>query len=88
MRLLPAPGHVRLSDKPPITDAAGRLADFLPLDIEPALTCPHALFGPSVGLRVPGGGHFSFQGGPGPLLRHIERDAGTAFDAAGATRSF
>jgi surfactin synthase thioesterase subunit len=40
-----------------------------------------------LGLRVFDGGHFYFQDDPGPLLRQIERDATTALDAAGATRS-
>lgn len=40
-----------------------------------------------LGLRVFEGGHFYFQDDPGPLLRQIERDATTALDAAGATRS-
>ncbi|MFI6055116.1 thioesterase II family protein [Streptomyces violascens] len=40
-----------------------------------------------VGLRVFDGGHFYFQRDPAPLLRQIERDATTALDAAGATRT-
>jgi surfactin synthase thioesterase subunit len=40
-----------------------------------------------LGLRVFDGGHFYFQDDPGPLLRQIERDAGTALEAAGAARS-
>jgi surfactin synthase thioesterase subunit len=40
-----------------------------------------------LGLRVFEGGHFYFVDDPGPLLRQIERDAATALDAAGATRS-
>ncbi|MEU1041041.1 alpha/beta fold hydrolase [Streptomyces sp. NPDC005907] len=41
-----------------------------------------------LGLRVLDGGHFYFQDDPGPLLRHIERDARTALDArAGAART-
>ncbi|MFI1735525.1 thioesterase II family protein [Streptomyces acidicola] len=40
-----------------------------------------------LGLRVFDGGHFHFQGDPGPLLRQIERDATAALDAAGAARS-
>jgi surfactin synthase thioesterase subunit len=41
-----------------------------------------------LGLRVFDGGHFYFQDDPRPLLRQIERDATTALDAAGATRSW
>ncbi|MFH8492338.1 thioesterase II family protein [Streptomyces longisporoflavus] len=44
--------------------------------------CEHYL-----GLRAFDGGHFYFQDDPGPLLRHIERDAATALDAAGAAHS-
>lgn len=44
--------------------------------------CEHFL-----GLRAFDGGHFYFQDDPGPLLRHIERDATTALDAAGAAHS-
>ncbi|MHA5051037.1 thioesterase II family protein [Streptomyces sp. SD15] len=40
-----------------------------------------------LGLRVFDGGHFYFVDDPGPLLRQIERDATTALDATGATRS-
>ncbi|MEV8320781.1 alpha/beta fold hydrolase [Streptomyces sp. NPDC059900] len=48
VRLLDAPGHGRLIDQPPVTDA-GRLADFLLRDIEPELGGPYALFGHSMG---------------------------------------
>lgn len=40
-----------------------------------------------LGLRAFDGGHFYFQDDPGPLLRHIERDAARALDAAGAAHS-
>lgn len=35
-----------------------------------------------LGLRVLDGGHFYFQDDPGPLLRHIARDAAAALDMA------
>lgn len=39
-----------------------------------------------LGLRVFDGGHFYFHNDPGPLVRHIARDATTALEAAGAAR--
>ncbi|MFI6652179.1 thioesterase II family protein [Streptomyces sp. NPDC050529] len=51
VRLLDAPGHGLLLDRPQIADA-GRLADFLLCRIAPQQTSPYALFGHSMGALI------------------------------------